>query len=162
MVRRSDNPDQQFLIKPEPDLRPLRDWICPKVSKRICCWRTLCAADRVASVLSPCARGGRSARDGRTQCARSRLRLRCPSCCGKFECERRFECAGWLFFALLILAVTGGESEYVPLGGSRTGEPRGAPGGRAGVNHLPAALRAPAQWRCRGCSGAACYPPRDF
>ena len=27
MVRRSDNPDQQFLIKPEPDLRPLRDWI---------------------------------------------------------------------------------------------------------------------------------------
>ena len=34
------------------------------------------------------------------------------------------------------------------------------------VGHLlksPAgALRAPAQWRCRGCSGAACYPPRDF
>jgi hypothetical protein len=26
----------------------------------------------------------------------------------EFECERRFECAGWLFFALLILAVTGG------------------------------------------------------
>jgi hypothetical protein len=23
MVRRSDNPDQQFLIKPEPDRRPL-------------------------------------------------------------------------------------------------------------------------------------------
>jgi hypothetical protein len=26
MVRRSDNPDQQFLIKPQPDLRPLRDF----------------------------------------------------------------------------------------------------------------------------------------
>ena len=29
-------------------------------------------------------------------------------------------------------------------------------------HHLPAALRAPPQWRCRGCSGVACYPPRDF
>ena len=27
---------------------------------------------------------------------------------------------------------------------------------------MGAALSAPAQWRCRGCSGAACYPPRDF
>jgi hypothetical protein len=34
MVRRSDNPDQQFLIKPEPDLRPLRDWIISRLSRR--------------------------------------------------------------------------------------------------------------------------------
>jgi hypothetical protein len=34
MVRRSDNPDQQFLLKPEPDLRPLRDWILNRLSRR--------------------------------------------------------------------------------------------------------------------------------
>jgi hypothetical protein len=34
MVRRSDNPDQQFLIKPEADLRPLRDWIIGRLSRR--------------------------------------------------------------------------------------------------------------------------------
>ena len=34
MVRRSDNPDQQFLIKPEADLGPLRDWIIGRLSRR--------------------------------------------------------------------------------------------------------------------------------
>lgn len=34
VVRRSDNPDQQFLIKREPDLRPLRDWIIGRLSRR--------------------------------------------------------------------------------------------------------------------------------
>ena len=29
-VRRSDNPDQQFLIEPQPDLRPLRHWVKAK------------------------------------------------------------------------------------------------------------------------------------
>jgi len=28
------NPDQQFLIKPEPDLRRLRDWIVNRLSRR--------------------------------------------------------------------------------------------------------------------------------
>jgi three-Cys-motif partner protein len=34
MVRRSDNSDQQFLIKPEPDIGPLRDWIIGRLSRR--------------------------------------------------------------------------------------------------------------------------------
>ena len=41
MVRRSDNPDQQFLIKPEPDLRPLRDWILNRLSRRPERWQAL-------------------------------------------------------------------------------------------------------------------------
>ena len=41
MVRRSDNPDQQFLIKPEPDLRPLRDWILSQLSRRDERWQHL-------------------------------------------------------------------------------------------------------------------------
>jgi hypothetical protein len=46
MVRRSDNPDQQFLIKPEPDLRPLRDWIISRLSRRPERWQDLHAAVR--------------------------------------------------------------------------------------------------------------------
>jgi hypothetical protein len=46
MVRRSDNPDQQFLIKPEPDLRPLRDWIIGRLSRRPERWQDLHAAVR--------------------------------------------------------------------------------------------------------------------
>ena len=46
MVRRSDNPDQQFLIKPEPDLRPLRDWILNRLSNRPERWQDLHAAVR--------------------------------------------------------------------------------------------------------------------
>ena len=41
MVRRSDNPDQQFLIKPEPDLRPLRNWILDRLSRRPERWQDL-------------------------------------------------------------------------------------------------------------------------
>jgi three-Cys-motif partner protein len=46
MVRRSDNPDQQFLIKPEPDLRPLRDWILNRLSLRPERWQDLHTAVR--------------------------------------------------------------------------------------------------------------------
>ena len=46
MVRRSDNPDQQFLIKPEADLRPLRDWIIGRLSRRPERWQDLHAAVR--------------------------------------------------------------------------------------------------------------------
>ena len=46
MVRRSDNPDQQFLIKPEPDLRPLRDWILNRLSQRPERWQDLHTAVR--------------------------------------------------------------------------------------------------------------------
>lgn len=46
MVRRSDNPDQQFLIKPEPDRRPLRDWILNRLSRRPERWQELHAAVR--------------------------------------------------------------------------------------------------------------------
>jgi hypothetical protein len=46
IVRRSDNPDQQFLIKPEPDLRPLRDWILNRLSRRPQRWQDLHAAVR--------------------------------------------------------------------------------------------------------------------
>jgi hypothetical protein len=42
----SDNPDQQFLIKPEPDLRPLRDWIIGQLSRRPERWQDLAAAVR--------------------------------------------------------------------------------------------------------------------
>jgi three-Cys-motif partner protein len=46
MVRRSDDPDQQFLIKPEPDLRPLRDWIIDRLSRRPGRWQDLHTAVR--------------------------------------------------------------------------------------------------------------------
>lgn len=46
MVRRSDNPDQQFLIKPEPDLRALRDLILNRLSRRPERWQDLHAAVR--------------------------------------------------------------------------------------------------------------------
>jgi three-Cys-motif partner protein len=45
-VRRSDNPDQQFLIKPEPDLQPLRDWVVARLSRRPERWQDLHAAVR--------------------------------------------------------------------------------------------------------------------
>jgi hypothetical protein len=40
------NPDQQFLIKPEPDLSPLRDWILNRLSRRPERWQDLHAAVR--------------------------------------------------------------------------------------------------------------------
>jgi hypothetical protein len=46
MVRHFDNPDQQFLIKPEPDLRPLRDWVLNWLSRRPERWQDLHAAVR--------------------------------------------------------------------------------------------------------------------
>jgi three-Cys-motif partner protein len=46
LVRRSDNPDQQFLIKPEPDLRSLRDWIIGRLSRRPERWQDLHGAVR--------------------------------------------------------------------------------------------------------------------
>jgi hypothetical protein len=46
IVRRSDNPDQQFLIRPEPDLRPLRNWILGRLSQRPERWQDLHAAVR--------------------------------------------------------------------------------------------------------------------
>ncbi len=46
MVRRSDNPDQQFLIKPEADFGPLRDWIIGRLSRRPERWQDLHAAVR--------------------------------------------------------------------------------------------------------------------
>jgi hypothetical protein len=46
LVRRSDNPDPQFLIKPEPDLRPLRDWIVQRLSRRPEKWQDLHSAIR--------------------------------------------------------------------------------------------------------------------
>ncbi len=45
-VRRSDNPDQQFLIEPEPDLRPLADWIVARLRRRPERWQSLLAAVR--------------------------------------------------------------------------------------------------------------------
>jgi hypothetical protein len=46
LVRRSDNPDQQFLIKPEPDLRPLRQWVVERLSRRPEKWQDLHTAAR--------------------------------------------------------------------------------------------------------------------
>ena len=46
LVRRSDDPDQQFLIQPEPDLRPLRDWVIRRLSRRPQRWQDLHAAVR--------------------------------------------------------------------------------------------------------------------
>jgi hypothetical protein len=45
-IRRSDNPDQQFLIKPEPDLRPLREWVLDHLTRRPHRWQDLIAAIR--------------------------------------------------------------------------------------------------------------------
>lgn len=46
LVRRSDNPDQQFLIRPEPDLGPLREWVIGRLSRRAERWQDLHAAIR--------------------------------------------------------------------------------------------------------------------
>jgi hypothetical protein len=46
LVRRSDNPDQQFLIEPEPDLRPLRQRVVDRLSRRPERWQDLHAAIR--------------------------------------------------------------------------------------------------------------------
>jgi hypothetical protein len=46
MVRRSDNPDQQFLIESQPDLRPLRDWILNRLWHRPERWHDLHSAVR--------------------------------------------------------------------------------------------------------------------
>jgi hypothetical protein len=46
LVPRWDNPDQQFLIKPEPDLRPLRQWVLERLSRRPEKWQDLRAAIR--------------------------------------------------------------------------------------------------------------------
>jgi hypothetical protein len=46
LVRRSDNPDQQFLIEPEPDLQPLRDWVVARLSLRPERWQDLHGAVR--------------------------------------------------------------------------------------------------------------------
>jgi hypothetical protein len=45
-VRRSDNPDQQFLIKPEADLSPLRKWIIGRLSVGPERWQDLHTAVR--------------------------------------------------------------------------------------------------------------------
>lgn len=46
VVRKSDNPDQQFLIEPEPDLAPLREWVLAKLRERPHRWQELHAAVR--------------------------------------------------------------------------------------------------------------------
>jgi hypothetical protein len=66
-VRRSDNPDQQFLIKPEPDLRPLRDWVLNRLARRPERWQDLHAGVRpewwlpkqVNELVSRTEKGGR-------------------------------------------------------------------------------------------------------
>lgn len=45
-VRKSDNPDQQFLIEPEPDLGPLRDWVLERLRHRHEHWQDLHRAIR--------------------------------------------------------------------------------------------------------------------
>lgn len=40
-ARKRDNPKQQYLIKPEPDLRELRSWLRHKLSRRPCTWAEL-------------------------------------------------------------------------------------------------------------------------
>jgi hypothetical protein len=50
LVRRSDNPDQQFLIEREPDLRPLRKWVVERLSRRPERWQDLHAAIRPQSL----------------------------------------------------------------------------------------------------------------
>jgi three-Cys-motif partner protein len=40
-VRKSDDPSQQFLITPEPDLSPLRDWILEKLTRGPTPWQEL-------------------------------------------------------------------------------------------------------------------------
>lgn len=51
-VRRSDNPDQQFLIEPEPDLRPLREWVVARLRSRPQRWQDLLSAIRAEWWLS--------------------------------------------------------------------------------------------------------------
>jgi len=40
-VRKSDNPKQQYLIKPEPDLRSLKNWVIDKLSHKSYTWNDL-------------------------------------------------------------------------------------------------------------------------
>lgn len=40
-ARANDNPDQQFLITPSPDLRPLREWVVQRLSAGPTRWRAL-------------------------------------------------------------------------------------------------------------------------
>lgn len=40
-ARATDNPKQQYLIRPEPDLGPLKKWILDKLSKGPICWQDL-------------------------------------------------------------------------------------------------------------------------
>jgi hypothetical protein len=44
--RGGQDPPQQLLIKPEPDLRPLRDWILNRLSRRPERWQDLHTAVR--------------------------------------------------------------------------------------------------------------------
>ena len=46
LVRKSDDPAQEVLIKPEPDLAPLRAWVIDKLSERPRNWKTLIDAIR--------------------------------------------------------------------------------------------------------------------
>ena len=41
LVRKSDDPNQEVLIKPEPDLTPLRAWVIDKLSERSRNWKAL-------------------------------------------------------------------------------------------------------------------------
>jgi len=40
-VRKRDNPLQQYLIQPEPDLRPLKKWLIDNLSVRCYTWKEL-------------------------------------------------------------------------------------------------------------------------
>lgn len=46
LLHRSDNPDQQFLIKSEPDLRLVRGWMLNRLSRRPEQWHDVHAAVR--------------------------------------------------------------------------------------------------------------------
>ena len=40
-VRKTDNPNQQYLIKPEPDLKPLTSWLVDKLREKCYTWNEL-------------------------------------------------------------------------------------------------------------------------
>jgi hypothetical protein len=46
LVRKADDPAQEVLIKPNPDLAPLRAWVIGKLSERAQKWKTLTDAVR--------------------------------------------------------------------------------------------------------------------
>lgn len=46
VVRKSDNPDQQFLLERKPDLAPLREWVVAKLRERPYRWQELHTAVR--------------------------------------------------------------------------------------------------------------------